>query len=134
VLVFLHGGGHGDPRNETWWGQSAGGRAVCAQLASPAAPPLFDKAIVQSAPCGTDLLTRREAYARGQAAAAKLGCGVAACLRGESAEDLVLSHEPRTVLRARFADHLQWLPVTGTPALPRQPLERSGTARQRASR
>lgn len=113
----------GDAGNVTLWGQSAGGRSVCAQLASPAARSLFDKAIVQSSPCANDLLTRREADARGQAAAAKLGCPDAACLRDKTAAELVLSHEPRTVLRARFADYLQWLPVTGTPAVPHQPLD-----------
>lgn len=113
----------GDPRNVTVWGQSAGGRGVCALLASPTARPLFDKAIVQSASCGGDLLTRREAYIRGKATAAKLGCTDLDCLRGKTAEELVRSQEWSPVLRARITDYLQWMPVTGTQALPRQPLD-----------
>ncbi len=41
----------GDPRNVTIMGQSGGGYSVCAQLVSPGARGLFDKAIVQSAGC-----------------------------------------------------------------------------------
>ena len=113
----------GDARNVTLWGQSAGGRSVCAQLASPAARPLFDKVIVQSSPCGNAVLTRSEALARGKAAAAKVDCADAECLRGKSAEDLVGSHLPSGPLQARFADYLQWLPVAGTPTVTRQPLD-----------
>ncbi|GAB4007822.1 hypothetical protein GCM10029992_62580 [Glycomyces albus] len=54
----------GDPGNVTLWGQSAGGFSVCAQLASPAAAGLFDKAIVQSASCANQVLTEEEAEAR----------------------------------------------------------------------
>lgn len=41
----------GDPNNVTIVGESAGGGAVCAQLASPTAEGLFHKAIVQSMGC-----------------------------------------------------------------------------------
>ncbi|MQA01832.1 MAG: carboxylesterase family protein [Streptosporangiales bacterium] len=82
----------GDAGNVTLWGESAGGFSVCAQLSSPAARGLFDKAIVHSAPCGNDLLTRREAERRGQDAVGALSCGaaadVAACLRNRSAREL----------------------------------------------
>src|SRR3954452_18938691 len=42
----------GDPSNVTIFGQSAGAGLVCAALASPSAKGLFDRAIVQSLPCG----------------------------------------------------------------------------------
>lgn len=41
----------GDPNNVTLWGQSYGGFSTCAHLASPAAVGLFQRAIIQSAPC-----------------------------------------------------------------------------------
>ncbi|MBE1532687.1 carboxylesterase/lipase family protein [Actinomadura algeriensis] len=44
----------GDPRNVTIMGQSGGGFGVCGHLASPTSAGLFHKAIVQSAPCGTE--------------------------------------------------------------------------------
>lgn len=42
----------GDPRNVTVAGQSAGAMSVCAQLTSPSARGLFDKAVMQSGSCG----------------------------------------------------------------------------------
>ncbi|KRA25278.1 hypothetical protein ASD65_13245 [Microbacterium sp. Root61] len=42
----------GDPDNVTIVGESAGGGAVCFQLASPTAEGLFDKAVIQSMGCG----------------------------------------------------------------------------------
>ncbi len=41
----------GDPGNVTIFGESAGGLAVCALLASPLADGLFDRAIIQSGNC-----------------------------------------------------------------------------------
>ncbi|MFD4874505.1 carboxylesterase/lipase family protein [Streptomyces sp. NPDC058420] len=41
----------GDAHNVTLAGESAGGYSVCAQLASPAAVGLFDRAIIESGPC-----------------------------------------------------------------------------------
>ncbi|SDE12567.1 carboxylesterase/lipase family protein [Glycomyces harbinensis] len=116
----------GDPGNVTLWGQSAGGRSTCAQLAAPGAEGLFHKAIVQSAPCGNAVLTRSEAERRGGDHAAALGCGDAAdteaCLRDADLADLVAlgANEPSPVVR-RAADQ-PWSPVAGTEALPLQPL------------
>lgn len=42
----------GDPRNVTAFGQSAGGDAIAHLMASPGAPALFRRAIIQSAPLG----------------------------------------------------------------------------------
>jgi para-nitrobenzyl esterase len=116
----------GDPHNVTLFGQSAGAFSVCAQLATPGARGLFDKATVQSGPCGTPFVTRAVATARGEAIAARLGCrppgDVADCLRGKPLADLadIGNNQVLTPL-GRLRD-MPWLPVAGTPALPEQPL------------
>lgn len=115
----------GDPGNVTLWGQSAGGRAVCAQLAAPGAKGLFHKAIVQSAPCGNAVLTLAEAERRGVKHAAAIGCedtvDVQECLReADLAELVALGLDGPAVVRR--AAELAWSPVAGTEALPLQPL------------
>ncbi|WP_158888224.1 carboxylesterase/lipase family protein [Amycolatopsis anabasis] len=93
----------GDAGNVTIFGESSGGRSVCAQLAAPAAAGLFQRAIVQSEPCtmlnwpeadgkpSTDPpgfpKPRASAEQQGQAVATALGCPdpatAAVCLRGK---------------------------------------------------
>ena len=66
----------GDPRNVTLDGESAGGVSTLAQLVSPAARGLFQRAIVES---GTYNLTQQSlatAEAAGGTFAAKVGCAV----------------------------------------------------------
>jgi para-nitrobenzyl esterase len=79
------GGFGGDPRNVTLFGESAGGLSVLAQLASPSARGLFQRAIVES---GTYDLAQRSlasAESSGAAFAARVGCAdnTAACLRSQ---------------------------------------------------
>ena len=81
----------GDPHNVTIAGQSAGGLSVLAQLVSPGARGLFQRAIVQS---GTFALNQRPlatAEAAGQTFATAVGCPdqSAACLRNVPVSDLV---------------------------------------------
>src|SRR5580700_6171652 len=81
----------GDPRNVTIAGESAGGLSVLAQLVSPGARGLFQRAIVQS---GTFALNQRPlatAEAAGEKFATAVGCPdqSAACLRHVPASDLV---------------------------------------------
>ena len=81
----------GDPRNVTIAGQSAGGLSVLAQLVSPGARGLFQRAIVQS---GTFALNQRPlatAEAAGETFATAVGCPdqSAACLRNAPVSDLV---------------------------------------------
>ena len=81
----------GDPRNVTIAGQSAGGLSVLAQMVSPGARGLFQRAIVQS---GTFALNQRPlatAEAAGQTFATAVGCAdqTAACLRSVPVSDLV---------------------------------------------
>jgi para-nitrobenzyl esterase len=73
----------GDPGNVTLFGESSGGVSTLAQLVSPGARGLFQRAIAES---GTYNLTQQPlatAEAAGAAFAAKVGCGgnTAACLR-----------------------------------------------------
>ena len=83
------GGFGGNPGDVTLFGESAGGLSTLAQLASPGARGLFQRAIVES---GTYQLTQQSlaaAEAAGRAFAAKAGCAsttaavssTAACLR-----------------------------------------------------
>lgn len=115
----------GDAHNVTLWGESAGGFSVCAQLSSPLARGLFDKAIAQSAPCANDFVTRREADRRGHTAVTDLGCGrardVAACLRDVPVRDIVQLWSDRLLVFRDVAD-APWFPVAGTAPIPLQPL------------
>ena len=81
----------GDPHNVTIAGQSAGGLSVLAQMVSPGARGLFQKAIVQS---GTFAMNQRPlatAEASGEKFAQSVGCAdqSAACLRSVPVSDLV---------------------------------------------
>jgi para-nitrobenzyl esterase len=73
----------GDPHNVTIAGQSAGGVAVLAQLVSPSARGLFQRAIVQSGAFALTQQSLADAEAAGEAFAAKAGCPdqTARCLR-----------------------------------------------------
>ena len=81
----------GDPQNVTIAGQSAGGLSVLAQMVSPGARGLFQRAIVQS---GTFALTQRPlatAEAAGESFAQAVGCSnqTAECLRSVPVSNLV---------------------------------------------
>ena len=116
----------GDPRNVTVAGQSAGAMSVCAQLTSPAAAGLFDRAVLQSGSCATGWLDNFEyrgeqaatifqplatVAEHGRAVAADLGCADVACLRALPATDLMAVHQA----------FIQ--PAYGTPALPSYPAD-----------
>ena len=123
----------GDAGNVTLFGQSAGGYAVCANLAAPGSRGLFQRAIVESAPCGNALPTSAAAQQRDAQVAAGLGCAppgdVVACLRSRPVADLVgIKASPAGP--GTTASDGTWGYVAGTPAVPRQPLTalRDGTA------
>lgn len=122
----------GDPHNVTVAGQSAGGYSVCAHLAAPASRGLFDKAVAQSSPCANPLVTRAEADRRGVATAAALGCASdsPACLRAKPVSDLVPLGAGEVFTDTAPFSAMPWQPVTGTPALPQQPMAaiQDGTA------
>ncbi len=120
----------GDPHNVTFAGQSAGAMSGCAQLTSPGAAGLFDRAILQSGSCGIEWLDNFEyrgeqasaifqpleaVATRGQDIAAALGCAdpatALACLRALPVEDLMTVHQA----------FIQ--PAYDTPALPAKPAD-----------
>ncbi|MDT7846582.1 carboxylesterase/lipase family protein [Streptomyces justiciae] len=101
----------GDPGRVTIAGESAGGRSVCTQLASPTAKGLFRAGIIESGAYDDCAARPHEtAVAEGADFARKLGCDTVACLRGKSAADIL----------AAQGDY-DWGPVTGGRFLPRQP-------------
>ena len=83
----------GDPDTVTVAGESAGAASVCAQLASPTARGLFDRAIAQSYSCTEHHEDLDTAETRGDRVAAAVGCtggtDVAACLRQVGVEELL---------------------------------------------
>ena len=81
----------GDPRNVTIAGQSAGGLSVLAQLVSPGARGLFQRAIVQSGTFALNQQPLATAEAAGETFATAVGCPdqSAACLRSAPVSDLV---------------------------------------------
>ncbi|MEU3643105.1 carboxylesterase family protein [Lentzea sp. NPDC034063] len=114
----------GDPRNVTLAGQSAGAMSVCAQLTSPGAAGLFDKAVMQSGSCATGWLDNFEyrgeqaatifqpldvVAAHGADVARALECADVECLRGKEIEKL----------KPHLRDFIQ--PAYGTAALPSYP-------------
>ena len=73
----------GDPRNVTIAGESAGGTSVLAQVASPGARGLFQRAIVESGDFALNQTPLAKAETAGEAFATTAGCAdqTAACLR-----------------------------------------------------
>lgn len=103
----------GDPARVTIAGESAGGRSVCTQLASPTAKGLFRAGIIQSGAYGDcGARTHETAVAQGAAFAQRLGCADLACLRAKPAAEILAA-------QAGF----DWGPVVGGAFLPRQPEE-----------
>ncbi|MFD9093289.1 carboxylesterase/lipase family protein [Streptomyces collinus] len=121
----------GDPHDVTLAGESAGGYSVCAQLASPAAAGLFERAVVQSGPCtgrpdrpfAPSSIPLPDALAAGADLATRLGCGrvrareVPACLRRVPVS---------RILDAQGADQQ---PAHATGLLPRDPATALATGR-----
>ncbi len=81
----------GDPHNVTIAGQSAGGLSVLAQMVSPGARGLFQRAIVESGAFALNQRPLAAAEANGETFATAVGCPdqTAACLRSVPVSDLV---------------------------------------------
>ncbi|MET9915794.1 carboxylesterase family protein [Streptomyces sp. NPDC006435] len=136
----------GDAGNVTIMGESGGGYSVCDHLASPRSAGLFDRAVVQSAPCATGgTRTRAEAEADARRIVTALDCdktktrtrtrtnnttninttsiinnrNTEACLRRASAADLLKAYGPFNEPR----------PVAGTELMPLSPAEALRTGR-----
>src|SRR6266566_1546859 len=86
----------GDPGDVTLFGESAGGLSTLAQLASPGARGLFQRAIVESGTYDPTQQPLAAAEAAGQAFAAKAGCAsnTAACLRGLPVSTILANQNP----------------------------------------
>ncbi|MEU6060670.1 carboxylesterase family protein [Streptomyces sp. NPDC047097] len=107
----------GDRDRVTVAGESAGGAAVCTQLASPKSRGLYRAAIIQSGAFDQCAATpRRQAVTESLAFAAGLGCTepatALACLRARSA---------KKVLDAQGRTRRSWGYTVGGPELPLQP-------------
>lgn len=127
----------GNAGNVTVAGESAGALSVCAHLTAPGSAGLFQRAIVQSAPCtlttqwpnaaAGSWLPRDRATAEsyGEAVAAKLGCRdmatAAACLRAV----------PESTLLAATNGGFRYGPVVGGGLLPISPAQALATGRFR---
>lgn len=85
----------GNPNNVTIFGESAGGFSVCANIASPGARGLFQRAITESGPCTFPLPTLASVESADATLAANLGCTQqvateqTACLRALSAQQIL---------------------------------------------
>lgn len=81
----------GDARDVTLFGQSAGGLSVLAQLASPGARGLFDRAIVESGGYDPQQQSLSDAESAGEQFATDSGCAdqTAACLRKLSVSQIL---------------------------------------------
>ncbi|WP_181407667.1 carboxylesterase/lipase family protein [Nocardioides sambongensis] len=83
----------GSPDRVTIVGESAGASSVCANVVSPTARDLFDRAIAQSYSCTTDVETLPQAETVGAGVVEEVGCAeagdVAACLRAVDTQTLL---------------------------------------------
>ncbi len=114
----------GNPGKVTVAGESAGAMSVCDHLVAPASQGLFDAAIIQSGPCQAQVAlpvaqTRSIDYAAG------VGCAdqasAAECLRG-----LPVNALRTPVWFYEIGDDQLSGPVTGTAALPTDPVAAFG--------
>ncbi|MDQ0697925.1 MULTISPECIES: carboxylesterase/lipase family protein [Streptomyces] len=108
----------GNPGNVTIMGQSGGGYSVCAQLVSPGARGLFDKAIVQSAGCaGPDgSFTRARAEANGRTVAE-----AARCADPRTADSCLRRRSTGALVGASLSGHDGYRPVVDGTVLPEAP-------------
>jgi para-nitrobenzyl esterase len=121
----------GDAHNVTMFGESAGGFSTCAQLTSPAADKLIDKAIAHSGSCSTENYTDPVTPGSGSATdvfqpldqVQRSGTEVASsqhCDDAATAVDCLRKVSADTLLNATSSRY--WAPAYNTPTLPEKPL------------
>jgi len=119
ALQWVHdniAGFGGDPDNVTIFGESAGGRSVCGQLASPRAAGLFQRAIIESGRCD-DVQTLAQGFENSREFVKKLGCAgedARSCLRALPANKLAMSLGARRDLE--FTAHMDGWFLTARPS------------------
>jgi para-nitrobenzyl esterase len=120
----------GDPRNVTVFGESAGGLSTLAQVVSPGARGLFQRAIVESGSYSLIQQSQASAESAGAAFAAKVGCtastaaSTAACLRRLPVPEIIDNEDfggyqpnidsavlPQSVLTALASGQFSHVPV-----------------------
>lgn len=112
----------GDPDNVTLFGESAGGYSTCAHMVAPSSAGLFDRVILQSAPCTADMGRRERADALGQGKAT-----VEALQKGHPEEDWRTAPVDRLV--NDFGTGPEYSPVYGGVLLPRTAQEAFATGK-----
>ena len=114
----------GNPDNVTIFGESAGGFSVCANIASPDARGLFQRAITESGPCTFPLPTLASVENTDAALAAKLGCNQqvaaqqTACLRALSAQQILAAQSTGFNVGGNSASILSFSPNVDGSVLP----------------
>lgn len=104
----------GDPANVTIFGESAGGMSVCGHLTSSLSQGLYQRAIIESGPCGLPMQTNAEAEAQGTRFATMLGCttgDVPACLRAATATTVVNTLGSSPAIFSTDPQYASWGPT-----------------------
>jgi para-nitrobenzyl esterase len=116
----------GDPKKVTVAGESAGGLAVCAQLAMPGSKDLFRAATIQSGPCvanGFAFAEPTRAADQGVRLATALGCpdddAALTCMQSKPAASVLSALPLRKALFGAQGD--TWSPVVDGVVLPKAP-------------
>ncbi len=114
----------GDTTRTTIFGESAGGASVLANVISPKAANLFQRAIIESG-SGFGFTALATAEAAGKTFAANVGCtdptsAAAACLRSVSLSSIVANGGTSSVGGSGLAA-LAWTPTVGGAVLPNTP-------------
>jgi para-nitrobenzyl esterase len=115
----------GDPDSVTIFGESAGGASVCGHLVSPRSAGLFDRAIIQSGPCGA-IPTQAEATEKGLRFAELLGCAGTdplACMRAADAATVVDTYGAAPALFSSDPMYTRWGPSLDGEVFPTQVID-----------
>ena len=115
----------GDPNNITIGGSSAGGHSVGLHLVSPGSAGLFEGAIIQSAFPTSRAASREEAFAQGDAFAARVGCTdpsqVLTCMRLKTQAQVLTALPGYSLQPLEPVNQFFWWPHVDGLVIPDQP-------------